>query len=111
VAVGNDGRPGGLDPAVGALDVCDADHIDVTVEWIGDAAHMAADWGRVEIDGQPTADLRDTRAVQIEALVVGDRLLVVGADDAAPAAVLDLGAASSLFPRKWWESPQLRVGA
>ena len=35
--------------------------------------------------GQRTAHLRDARAVQIEALVVGAGILVVGADDVAPA--------------------------
>jgi hypothetical protein len=35
--------PGGLDPAVGALDVRDADLVDVAVEGIGDAAHVSAD--------------------------------------------------------------------
>jgi hypothetical protein len=35
--------PGGLDPAVGALDVRDAELVDMAVEGIGDAAHMPAD--------------------------------------------------------------------
>jgi len=34
---------GGLDPAVGALDVRDAELVDMTVEGIGDAAHMPSD--------------------------------------------------------------------
>jgi hypothetical protein len=36
-------HPGGLEPAVGALDVGDAELVDMTVEGIGDAAHMPAD--------------------------------------------------------------------
>ena len=32
--------PGGLDPAVGALDVGDAERVDMAVEGVGDAAHM-----------------------------------------------------------------------
>jgi hypothetical protein len=35
--------PGGLDPAVGALDVRDAELVDMPVERIGDAAHVPAD--------------------------------------------------------------------
>lgn len=35
--------PGGLDPAVGTLDVCDAKLVDMAIEGIGDAAHMPAD--------------------------------------------------------------------
>jgi hypothetical protein len=35
--------PSGLDPAVGALDVRDAELVDTAVEGIGDAAHMPAD--------------------------------------------------------------------
>jgi hypothetical protein len=35
--------PGGRDPAVGALDVRDAELVDVAVERIGDTAHMPAD--------------------------------------------------------------------
>jgi hypothetical protein len=35
--------PGGLDPAVGALDVSDAELVDVAVEGIGDAAHVPPD--------------------------------------------------------------------
>jgi hypothetical protein len=35
--------PGGLDPAVGALDMRDAERVDLTVEGIGDAAHMPSD--------------------------------------------------------------------
>jgi hypothetical protein len=46
-----------------------------------------AEGSRVEIDGQGTAHLRDTRAVQIETLVVGARVLVVGANDVAPGPV------------------------
>ena len=35
--------PGGLDPAIGALDVRDAELVDMAVERIGDAADVAAD--------------------------------------------------------------------
>jgi hypothetical protein len=35
--------PGGLDPAIGALDVRDAELVDMAVEGIGDAAYMPAD--------------------------------------------------------------------
>jgi hypothetical protein len=35
--------PGGLNPAVGTLDVRDAELVDVAVEGIGDAAHMPPD--------------------------------------------------------------------
>ena len=42
---------------------------------------------RVEIQGQRIAHLVDTGAVQIEALVVGARVLVVGADDIAPGTI------------------------
>jgi hypothetical protein len=35
--------PGGLDPAVGTLDVRDAELVDDAIEGIGDAAHMPAD--------------------------------------------------------------------
>jgi len=41
----------------------------------------------IEIDGQRIAHLRDTRAVQIETLVVRAGVLVVGADDIAPGPV------------------------
>jgi hypothetical protein len=41
----------------------------------------------VEINGQRVAHLRDTGSVQIEALVVGARVLVIGADDVAPGAI------------------------
>jgi len=34
--------PGGLDPAVGTLEVRDPELVDVAVEGIGDAAHMPA---------------------------------------------------------------------
>jgi hypothetical protein len=37
---------GGLDPAVGALDVRDAELVDVAVEGIGDAAHVPSDASR-----------------------------------------------------------------
>jgi hypothetical protein len=35
--------PGGLDPAVGALDVHDAELVDMAVDGVGDAAHMPSD--------------------------------------------------------------------
>jgi hypothetical protein len=35
--------PGGLDPAVGALDVGDAERVDVAVEGIGEAGHPRSD--------------------------------------------------------------------
>jgi len=35
--------PGGLDPAVGTLDVRDAELVDVAVEGIGDAADVPSD--------------------------------------------------------------------
>jgi hypothetical protein len=52
------------------------------VEGIGDAAHVPPDakGSGVEIDGQRIAHLRNTSAVQIEALVVRAGVLVVGAD-------------------------------
>jgi predicted transcriptional regulator len=67
----------------------DAELVDAAVEGIGDAAHVAPDAksSRVEIDGLRVAHLRDTGAVQIETLVVGARVLVVGADDVAPGPV------------------------
>jgi hypothetical protein len=38
----------GLDPAVGTLDVRDAELVDMAVEGIGDAAHMPSD-GEAEL--------------------------------------------------------------
>jgi hypothetical protein len=35
--------PGGPDPAVGTLDLRDAERVDVAVEGIGDATHVPAD--------------------------------------------------------------------
>jgi hypothetical protein len=46
-----------------------------------------AEGSRVEVDGHRAAHLRDARAVQVEALVVGAGVLVVGADDVAPGPV------------------------
>jgi hypothetical protein len=63
--------------------------VDTAVEGIGDAAHVPADakGSRVEIDGERIAHLRDAGAVEVEALVVGAGIFVIGADDVAPAAV------------------------
>jgi hypothetical protein len=59
---------------------------DVAVEGIGDAAHMPpdAEGSCVEIDGQGIAHLRDTRAIQVEALVVRAGVLLIGVTDVAP---------------------------
>jgi hypothetical protein len=45
-----------------------------------------------EVDGQRIDHLRDPGAVQIETLVVGPSVLVVGADDVAPGPVSELPA-------------------
>jgi hypothetical protein len=105
--------PGGPDPAVGALGVRDSELVDVAVEGIGHAAHVAADaeGGGVEVDGQRVAHLSDASAVQAEALVVGAGVLVIGADDVAPAAVPRVPAISycSRFsgPKRYQEKPPL----
>src|ERR671918_170513 len=41
--------PGGRDPAVGTLDVGDAELVDMAVEGIGDAAHVPSDAEEVEL--------------------------------------------------------------
>jgi hypothetical protein len=48
--------PGGLDPAVGTLDVRDAELVDVAVEGIGDAAHVPAEARLAQDDERFTAD-------------------------------------------------------
>jgi hypothetical protein len=65
--------------------VGDAEFVDTAVEGIGDAAPVPADakGSRVEIDGERIAHLRDAGAVEVEALVVGAGILVIGADDVA----------------------------
>jgi hypothetical protein len=74
---------------VGALDVCDAELVNMPVERIGDAAYVPTDakGSCIQIGGLRIAHLRHARAVQIETLVVRAGVLVVGADDIAPAAV------------------------
>jgi hypothetical protein len=69
--------------------VRDAELVDMAVEGIGDAADVPSDakGSRVERDRSGVADLRDAGAVEIEALVVRAGVLVIGADDVAPAAV------------------------
>jgi hypothetical protein len=54
-----------VNPAVGVLDVRDAELVDVAVEAIGDAAHVPSDAKRVrvEIQGQRIAHLCNTGAV------------------------------------------------
>ena len=56
--------PGGRDPAIGALDVGDAERVDMAVEGIGDAAHVSpdAEGSRVEIDGLSVSLICATRA-------------------------------------------------
>jgi hypothetical protein len=73
----------------------------MTVEGIGDAAHVPpdAEGCRVEIDGQRIAHLGDTRAVQIETLVVRAGVLVVGADDVAPGICASMTPVGSRCPR------------
>jgi hypothetical protein len=56
--------------------------------------------GRVEIDGQRIAHLRDPGAVQMETLVVGARILVLGADDAAPGNCASMTPVGFRCPRK-----------
>jgi hypothetical protein len=67
----------------------DAELVDQSVEGIGDAARMPLDTKKslIERDRGGLARLRDARAVQIEELVAGACVLIVGADDVAPAAV------------------------
>jgi hypothetical protein len=69
--------------------VGDAERVDMAVEGVGDTGDVPPDAEgiRVEIQGLGIAHLGDTGAVQIETLVVGAGVLVVGADDMAPAPV------------------------
>jgi len=82
---------GGLDPAVGTLDVRDPELVDVAVEGIGDAARKPSDPKRVriEIQGLRVAHLRDTGAIEIETLVVGAGVLVIGPDNIAPTPIAE----------------------
>jgi hypothetical protein len=71
------------------LDVGNAKLVDMAIEGVGDAAHVSCDVEgiQIELDGLRIAHLRDGRAVEVEALVVRAGVLVIGADDIAPAAL------------------------
>jgi len=81
--------PGGLDPAIGALDVREAEVVDMAVEGIGNAAHVPSDAkrGGIQVPAQRVAHLRDARADEIEALIVGAGVLIGGVGDVALVAV------------------------